>query len=258
MNLPRYEEPNTKSGARSFARPVSGPNRSSHLDGDAPCNPDMHSTTHTTRPPTVLMRSPSCSTEKRIANLASVGIEPGWNCLDVGAGGGTIATWLCTQVGPRGGVTATDINTRFLKSIRRPNLQIQRHDIVSDSLPEGRFERFIRGLYSSSLPTEKGRSPTCWQRSNRVAGLWRKIRFDFAPGNPVRNRAHAEIHPGDAATPQVQRCQSAIRPLLGGSASRAWLRRCHSRRPRLDLERRIIRRETAMREHHPASRPDDP
>src|ERR1043166_3817736 len=106
-------------------------------------------------------------------------------------------------------------------------------------------------------PTEAARQDAGSAETGRLAGGGR-IRFDFALRHPLRGGAHAEIPLGDAAASQVQRCRSAIRPPLGRRASRAWLRRCHSRGPRLDLEWRIIRREIVMREHHPAAGPDDP
>ena len=35
-------------------------------------------------------------------------LAPGWRCLEVGAGGGSIARWLGQRVGPTGRVIATD------------------------------------------------------------------------------------------------------------------------------------------------------
>jgi SAM-dependent methyltransferase len=52
-------------------------------------------------------------------------------CLEVGAGGGSVATWLCEQVGPTGHVVATDINIGLLKNIQHPNLETRQHDVVA-------------------------------------------------------------------------------------------------------------------------------
>jgi SAM-dependent methyltransferase len=57
-----------------------------------------------------------------------------WRCLEVGAGGGSIARWLADQVAPRGDVVATDIDTRFLAEIDRPNLEVRAHDITLEPL----------------------------------------------------------------------------------------------------------------------------
>jgi len=42
-------------------------------------------------------------------------VRPGWRCLEVGAGRGSIAVWLTEQVGPSGHVVATDLNTEYLQ-----------------------------------------------------------------------------------------------------------------------------------------------
>jgi SAM-dependent methyltransferase len=74
------------------------------------------------------------------ALLGSLGIAPGWRCLEVGAGGGSIAAWLADMVAPTGAVLATDINTHHLDTLERPNLKVRRHDVLSDPLPDGRFD----------------------------------------------------------------------------------------------------------------------
>ena len=38
-----------------------------------------------------------------IRSLERCDIAGGWQCLEVGAGGGSIATWLCERVGPIAG-----------------------------------------------------------------------------------------------------------------------------------------------------------
>jgi SAM-dependent methyltransferase len=73
------------------------------------------------------------------AAIESVGIEPGWRCLEVGAGGGSIAEWLAERVGPTGEVLATDVTTRYLDALDAPNLEVREHDILSDPLPEEHF-----------------------------------------------------------------------------------------------------------------------
>ncbi len=70
----------------------------------------------------------------------SLGVGGGWRCLEVGAGGGSIARWLSEQVGANGNVVATDINTALLKSIEGPNFRTLQHDILSGPPPEGNFD----------------------------------------------------------------------------------------------------------------------
>jgi SAM-dependent methyltransferase len=61
-------------------------------------------------------------------------------CLEVGAGGGSVASWLSEQVGPTGRVVATDIDIRWLKDLKLANLETLTHDLNVDSLPEGEFD----------------------------------------------------------------------------------------------------------------------
>jgi ubiquinone/menaquinone biosynthesis C-methylase UbiE len=73
-------------------------------------------------------------------HLERCGVGRGWHCLEIGGGGGSIARWLSERVGPAGQVVVTDINTRFLDQLSRPNLEVRRHNIVSDPLPEAAFD----------------------------------------------------------------------------------------------------------------------
>jgi ubiquinone/menaquinone biosynthesis C-methylase UbiE len=73
-------------------------------------------------------------------HLRTCGLTAGWRCLEVGAGSGTIAQWLSTCVGSSGQVIATDVDTRFLSETTSSNLEVWRHDIVNDPLPELQFD----------------------------------------------------------------------------------------------------------------------
>jgi len=69
--------------------------------------------------------------------------RPGWRCLVVGAGRGSMAAWLAERVGPAGQVVASDIDCRYLDRLDLPNLQVVRHDIVDDpvdALDPGSFD----------------------------------------------------------------------------------------------------------------------
>jgi SAM-dependent methyltransferase len=61
-------------------------------------------------------------------------VQPGWRCLDVGAGRGSIAIWLAERVGKNGHVVATDIDITYLKGLSLPNLEVCRHNILEDPL----------------------------------------------------------------------------------------------------------------------------
>jgi SAM-dependent methyltransferase len=90
-----------------------------------------------------------------IRHLTEIGVGSGWHCLEVGAGGGSIATWLCDRVGGKGHVLATDIDTRFLETLNQSNLDVSRHDIESDPLPEAKFDLVHFRLVLGHLPNRE-------------------------------------------------------------------------------------------------------
>ncbi len=78
--------------------------------------------------------------ESTARRLAEVGVAPGWRCLEVGCGGGTVARWLAERVGRDGHVVATDVDPRFMANDGLDNLEVRRHDIASDPLEEGAYD----------------------------------------------------------------------------------------------------------------------
>jgi 2-polyprenyl-3-methyl-5-hydroxy-6-metoxy-1,4-benzoquinol methylase len=85
-------------------------------------------------------------------HLLDRGVAPGWNCLEVGGGGGSIARWLSERVGDAGRVLVTDIDTHFLEALAFPNLEVLRHDITRDRLPEGAFDLVHTRMVLIHLP----------------------------------------------------------------------------------------------------------
>ncbi len=75
-----------------------------------------------------------------IRHMEALGVAPGWRCLEVGGGGGSIALWLSRRVGPGGHVLTTDLDTRFLDALHEPNLEVRRHNILTDPLPQHAFD----------------------------------------------------------------------------------------------------------------------
>jgi SAM-dependent methyltransferase len=72
--------------------------------------------------------------------LKNRGLSRGWQSLEVGGGGGSIARWLSAEVGPTGRVLVTDIDTQFLEALSASNLEVRRHDITRDALPDKTFD----------------------------------------------------------------------------------------------------------------------
>jgi SAM-dependent methyltransferase len=87
-----------------------------------------------------------------IRHLEALGVGPGWRCLEVGAGGGSVARWLAGRVGPAGHVLATDVDPRFLAPLAGPALEVRRHDITTDPLPGGAFDLAHARLVLGHLP----------------------------------------------------------------------------------------------------------
>ena len=61
-------------------------------------------------------------------------VQPGWRCLEVGGGRGSMAAWLAEKVGPTGHVVVTDIDTGYLRQLDFPNLEVVEHNILEDPL----------------------------------------------------------------------------------------------------------------------------
>jgi SAM-dependent methyltransferase len=80
------------------------------------------------------------------------GIPRGAVCLEAGAGGGSIAQWLSALVGATGRVVATDLDVRALDELTEENLEVRRHDIVTDDLEENRYDLVHARLFLEHLP----------------------------------------------------------------------------------------------------------
>jgi SAM-dependent methyltransferase len=88
-----------------------------------------------------------------IRQLEALGVGPGWSCLEVGAGAGSVTRWLCERVGPTGTVVATDLECDFIADFDEPNLEIRTHDIGSDDLEEGAFDLVHSRMVLQHVPT---------------------------------------------------------------------------------------------------------
>ena len=85
-------------------------------------------------------------------HLLDRGLAPGWRCLEVGAGGGSIARWLSERVGATGQIVATDVDTRFINGVGLKNLESLRHDITRDSIPGPPFDLVHARMILIHLP----------------------------------------------------------------------------------------------------------
>lgn len=72
--------------------------------------------------------------------IGAVGVRPGWHCLEVGGGNGSIAEWLCEEVGPSGSVTSVDVNPALLGLVPAQNLRFVAADVRTTELPAGTYD----------------------------------------------------------------------------------------------------------------------
>ncbi|MGP4020424.1 class I SAM-dependent methyltransferase [Saccharopolyspora sp. 5N708] len=70
-------------------------------------------------------------------HLSALGVEPGWRCLDVGAGPGTVSGWLAEKGCD---VVAADRNTRFLDRVGAPGVRAVEADLLDENFDPGLFD----------------------------------------------------------------------------------------------------------------------
>ncbi|GAA3947306.1 class I SAM-dependent methyltransferase [Actinomadura viridis] len=96
-----------------------------------------------------------------------LGVAPGWSCLEVGAGYGSAARRLAELAqpafgvaperlagrrGPVGRVVAADLETERLGWLAGHGVEVWRHDLRADDLPEGAFDLIHARMVIQHLP----------------------------------------------------------------------------------------------------------
>jgi SAM-dependent methyltransferase len=66
------------------------------------------------------------------------GVAPGWSCLEVGAGAGSVTRWLADRVGATGRVVAVDLDPRFIEA--NDVIEVRQHDILDGPPEESAFD----------------------------------------------------------------------------------------------------------------------
>ncbi|HEY0582480.1 MAG TPA: methyltransferase domain-containing protein, partial [Chloroflexota bacterium] len=123
--------------------------------------------------------------------LERLAVGPGWRCLEVGAGGGSIARWLAERVGPGGQVVATDLETRHLAEVAGPNVEVRRHDVVAEPLEDNAYDLIHARLVLEHLP-ERDAVLTKLAQALRPGG-WLMIEdVDYVSGIPISALGAAE------------------------------------------------------------------
>lgn len=154
--------------------------------------------------------------------LTALGVGSGWRCLEVGAGGGSIANWLCDRVGPSGHVLALDLNTRFLTGLDKPNLEVRQADITVDDLPTAAFDLAHVRLMLMHL-TEQGRTEALRKMvaalKPRGHLLAEEMDFTTLTPDPACDPESAALLMRLLAAHNVALTQSSFDPTYGGKLS---------------------------------------
>ncbi|MFL6239267.1 MAG: class I SAM-dependent methyltransferase [Actinomycetes bacterium] len=73
------------------------------------------------------------------AHLDRLGVQPGWRCWEVGAGGPSVPSWLAERAHPGGHVIATDIDVSLLRG-SDSSFEVRLHDVRVDDPPMTTFD----------------------------------------------------------------------------------------------------------------------
>ncbi|MFZ3493143.1 class I SAM-dependent methyltransferase [Streptomyces sp. 5.8] len=179
-----------------------------------------------------------------VSRLRQLGVGPGWTCLDVGAGTGTVARRLLEEAGVAE-VLAVDRDVRFLAAHPVPGLTPLQADITADGFSPGLFRlvharfvlmhlpdrpRLVARLVELLAPggvlvisdavdlTTESAPPTPYTDTMRA--MWRGLRDSI--GTDVSQVVH---HPEllEAAGLESVAAEIHVPPLLPGSPiSRFW------------------------------------
>lgn len=99
-------------------------------------------------------------------HIAALPVEPGWRCIEIGAGNGSLSQWLADRVAPGGTVTAADIDTSLMDGLDTDVLDVATLDVVEDGLPESTYDLVCMRALLHHLP----------QRMDVMATMVRAVR----------------------------------------------------------------------------------
>jgi 2-polyprenyl-3-methyl-5-hydroxy-6-metoxy-1,4-benzoquinol methylase len=119
-----------------------------------------------------------------ISRLSRLPFRDDWQCLDLGAGAGSIARWLAARTA-RGGTTATDIDISFLP-VDAPRIRPLLHDVRHDDFPPDSFDLIHARALLEHLPerTSVLAKAVTWLRPGGFAAI---ENIDISPGQHSRH-----------------------------------------------------------------------
>ena len=87
--------------------------------------------------------------------IERLGVRPGWRCLELGSGNGSIAKTLAELVGPSGRVVASDIDIGYMADLRAPGLEVRGIDLLKDKIEAGFYDFVLARALLHHLPDPK-------------------------------------------------------------------------------------------------------
>lgn len=117
-----------------------------------------------------------------------IGVDAGWRCAELGAGGGSMVEWLAERVGPDGSVTAVDQDTSRLGALaaRHPNVEVLEGDLCELDLPESAFEL----VHSRSVLMHLACPDLVVERAVRSLAPGGVVFFEETDGRPGQEARH--------------------------------------------------------------------
>jgi SAM-dependent methyltransferase len=135
-----------------------------------------------------------CYDPMTIARLTALGVAAGWRCLEIGAGGGSIARWLRDRVGPEGRVVAIDLDTRRLAD--EPGIEARQADIMSDEIERDAFDLVHCRLLLHHLRGKQVEAVRRMASTLRLGGIFIASECYFGAMRASYTRAFAELWRG--------------------------------------------------------------
>lgn len=77
------------------------------------------------------------------SHIRRLGLRPGWRCLEIGCGIGSISQWLAGEVGATGHVVASDIDVSYIAELTAPGLEVRRMDVLHDPMEANAYDLVV-------------------------------------------------------------------------------------------------------------------
>jgi SAM-dependent methyltransferase len=113
-------------------------------------------------------------------HIERLGVEPGWRCLEIGAGNGSISRILAGLVAPSGHVLATDIDVRFMADLKGEGLEARRLDVTTDAIEDEAYDFVVARAILHHLP-ERRKALERMLAAVKPGGVFLSVEPDMAP-----------------------------------------------------------------------------